>query len=274
MRKVFLFVIFLFFVFPATSLAAISFTVDEIIDNPKELPVEKELEVKVSFSGVSEEKQYYLFLVFRKPESGAYNFGFTQNNDDDWIKYGDEFDNFYKIEIKESSWSGILKVKPDYEANGFKGEGEYQVRAGRYVSGNSATWTESEDLRIFLKAPPTPTLTPTPTPEPTETPQPTDVPTPQPPSSTPVPTSTPRPTSTPKPTVTPKLSPTPTLSEYNLLASESAEEVLGIDISQAATESSVNQEKKKKFNFWPFVFIIPGLGMICFSVLLLRKQKI
>ena len=78
MRKVFLFVIFLFFVFPATSLAAISFTVDEIIDNPKELPVEKELEVKVSFSGVSGEKQYYLFLVFRKPESGAYNFGFTQ----------------------------------------------------------------------------------------------------------------------------------------------------------------------------------------------------
>jgi len=175
--------IFLFSIFPTTSLAAMSFTVDEIIDHPSELPVGGELEVRVSFGSVSGEKQYYLFLSFRKPESGAYNFGFTQNNDGDWIRYGEEFDNFYKIEIKESSWSGILKAKPDYEAKGFKGEGEYQIRAGRYVSSNNPTWIDSQDLRIFLKAP---TPTPTPTPEPEEENEEESV------SATPTPTPTPK----------------------------------------------------------------------------------
>jgi len=100
--------------------------------------------------------------------------------------------------------------------------------------------------------------------------------------ATPTLTSAPTPTSTPKPTPTPKLSPIPTLSN-DLLASEGAEEILGaqtasdglgIDLNQSASESSENQESKKKFNFWPLVFIVPGLGMISFSVLLLRKQKI
>ncbi len=114
---------------------------------------------------------------------------------------------------------------------------------------------------------PSPTPIPTPTSEPTETPQPTDVPTPQPPSSTPVPISTPKLTSTPKPT--PSLSPTPTLTEV--------EEVLGTESAESALDENSTPEgkiKKGKFSFWPFVFIIPGLGMISFSVLLLRKQKI
>jgi len=247
--------VFLFFVFPTISLAAMSFTVDEIVGNPKELPVGEELKVKVSFSGVSGEKQYYLFLAFRKPESGAYNFGFTQNNDGDWIKYGDSFDNFYKIEIKESSWSGILKVRSDYEAKGFKDEGEYQIRAGRYVSSDNASWTENQDLRIVLKAPtltPTPTLILTPTPEPINNPTPT----PKPPTSTP----------TPKQTVTPSLTPKPT----SKTASESGE-VLGEEVATLsafypyeATEGAGENEatSSAKNKLWPKVFLVVGLLLV------------
>ena len=245
--------IFLFSVFPTTSLAAMSFTVDEIIGHPSELPAGGELEARISFRNVSREKQYYLFLAFRKPESGAYNFGFTQNNDSDWIKYGDEFDDFYKIEIKESSWSGILKVKPDYEANGFKGEGEYQIRGGRYVNSNSATWTNSQDLRIFLRAP---ALTPTPTPEPEEESEEEST------SATPTSTSTPIPISTPTKKPTPTKTPTPTPTPSGEILGEEATpeaELISFDLSQESTPSSFNFQ-----NFLPFIFI--GLGSLLLAV--------
>lgn len=238
--------IFLFSIFPKTSLAAMSFTVDEIISHPSELPVGGQLEVRVSFGSVSGEKQYYLFLSFRKPESGAYNFGFTQNNDGDWIKYGDGFDNFYKIEIKESSWSGILKAKPDYEANGFKGEGEYQIRAGRYVSSSNATWTDSQDLRIFLKAP---ASTPTPTSEPDEKSEEESA------SATPTPTSIPTSNPTPK--------------AIKVIGATLSGEVLGeestpggIYLLESSPSSEASSEGRKNNRVLPLVFL--GTGLIFF----------
>lgn len=205
------------------------------------------------------------FRVSLQKESGGSYYGYVLNNNGDWAKIqilDGDCTAYYKV-IDTSITSLLLKYRigDDTEIS----NGNYYLKAHRFTK-TCTSYTEATNFLSLEVSLPTPTPTPsrTSTPEPTETPQPTNTPTPQPPSSTPVPTSTPRPTSTPKLTPSPSLTPTPT----------EAEEVLGIDISQAATESSVSQEKKKKFSFWPFVFIIPGLGMISFSVLLLRKQKI
>lgn len=123
---------------------------------------------------------------------------------------------------------------------------------------------------------PTPIPSNTPTPDPTDIPQPTD---------TPTPTQTPTPTLSP--TATPTLKPTlvPTMFKTELDGSGSAnfEQVLGTqnsdsqgyDISLEGSTGSAEglQTNKKKINFWPFLFIIPGAGMIAFSLLILAKQK-
>ncbi len=101
------------------------------------------------------------------------------------------------------------------------------------------------------------------------------------PTSTPTPTATltPSPTSTIKPTLVPTMFKT----ELDGSGSANFEQVLGTqnsdsqgyDISLEGSTGSAEglQTNKKKINFWPLLFIIPGAGMVCFSLLVLAKQK-
>lgn len=92
-------------------------------------------------------------------------------------------------------------------------------------------------------------------------------------TSAPVPTSTPLPSSTPKLTITPK----PTLVNSILLASASAEEVLGTDSSKQPIDENLsnvsNAEAKSNFDILPILFIAPGTLMIGFAIFMFLKSK-
>jgi len=143
-------------------LAAIEFKIDGIENNPSEMNYDQSIEVLYSFSGVSFPKTYYLAGAFQK-EAGSNYFGYTWNNN--WYKYGDEFTNFYKIEIKESSISGKLKIKPDVDSSGFKGRGDYQLKLFRYCSSqNSCGDTNFIGIKIVAPPSPSPEASPSPSP--------------------------------------------------------------------------------------------------------------
>jgi len=270
MRKFFFFAIFLSLFSPQKAQAAFSFN---IASSSATVITSGSQDVEVGLNVLDLPSESYFRVSLQKEGGGSY-YGYVLNSNGDWAKIqilDGDCTAYYKV--TDTSITSLLlkyRIGDDTEIP----NGNYYLKAHRFTK--ACSYTEATNFLSLEVSLPTPTPTPsaTPTPEPTETPQPTDVPTPQPPSSTPVPTSTPRPTSTPKPTVTPKLSPTPSLSEYDLLASESAEEVLGTESVLNENSTPEGKIKKGKFSFWPFVFIIPGLGMICFSVLLLRKQKI
>ncbi|OGD61776.1 hypothetical protein A3I57_00440 [Candidatus Beckwithbacteria bacterium RIFCSPLOWO2_02_FULL_47_23] len=133
-------------------LAAIEFKIDGIENNPSEINYDQSIEVLYSFSGVSFPKTYYLAGAFQK-EAGSNYFGYTWNNN--WYKYGDEFTNFYKIEIKESSISGKLKIKPDVDSSGFKGRGDYQLKLFRYCNSQNSCG-DTNFIGIKIVAPPSP----------------------------------------------------------------------------------------------------------------------
>ncbi len=142
--------------------AAIEFKIDGIENNPSEISYDQSIEVLYSFSGVSFPKTYYLAGAFQK-EAGSNYFGYTWNNN--WYKYGDEYTNFYKIEIKESSISGKLKLKPDVDSSGFKGSGEYQLKLLRYCSSqNSCGDTNFVGIKIIAPPSPSPGTNPSPSP--------------------------------------------------------------------------------------------------------------
>lgn len=162
------------------------------------------LDVSISCSSCSDS---YLRGVFF--ETGDNYFGFTQNNNQEWIGTSSDRTKYYKVakeEIKDNLWSGKLKVKVETENSYYKGTGNYSIKVGRYTSsaGSSATWSDSSHINISGPSP-TPTSTPTPTftPTPTATPTPTKTP-------TPTLTKTPTPTHTSTATSTVTDSPSPT----------------------------------------------------------------
>lgn len=197
---------------PKLTLAAMEFKLDGIENNPSEINYDQSIDVLYSFNNVIPIKIYYLAGVFQQ-SAGSYYFGYTWNNN--WYKYGDDYTNFYKLEITESSVSGKLKIKPDVEANGFNGTGEYQFKIGRYSeSGKSLSWSDNNgSIMINYESPPSP--------EPATSPSPTPIPIPSPaPSLSP----SVKPSLKPTPQLTP--SPDSTDSGLMVLATESGE-VLG-----------------------------------------------
>ncbi|MFH2061703.1 MAG: hypothetical protein ABIJ43_01830 [Candidatus Beckwithbacteria bacterium] len=144
------------------------FEITGIEGSPSEIKYDQEIEVLYSFTDVIPTKTYYLQGVFQK-NSGDYYFGYTWN--DGWYKYGDDFTNYYKLEITESSASGKLKVKPDIDSSGFSGTGDYKLKLNRFCSSKS-TCGNTNTVSIKIVAPPSPSPSPSPTPTPTPTPTP------------------------------------------------------------------------------------------------------
>lgn len=229
------------FLWAKTAQAAMEFKIDGIENNPAEINYDQSVEVLFSFTGVSPVKTYYLVGAWQK-EAGSNYFGYTWN--DNWYKYGDDFANFYKVEITESSFSGKLKIKPDIDSTGFKGTGDYQFKIFRHcTSQNSCGDTNFVSLKII--APPSPSPSPTPTPSPS-------------PSSTPKASPSP----TPTPTPSPKASPTPEPSdepETEEAGTESGEietngEVLG--------ENTASESGKGRANWLAITMVTAGLGLL------------
>lgn len=179
---------------------AMEFKIDGIENNPSEINYDQSIEILYSFANVVPTKIYYLAGVFQK-EAGSNYFGFTENNN--WYKYGDEYTNLYKVEIKESSFSGKLKIKPDIDSSGFKGTGDYLIKIFRYTSQSSYSPTEAVSIKII--APPSPSPSPAVSPSASPNPSPSPSPSPSPQASkSPSPKPSPSPSFSPEESIIPE----------------------------------------------------------------------
>ena len=132
------FLISLFFFFASSCFAAIELQIDGIKDNLTEINYDQEIQINTSLTGVSGKKEYYLEALFTFSSGGPRYFGSTLGSDGNWYSYGENYNNFLKIETNEDGdWSGILKAKPNKDAEGFKGTGEYILKLTRYVTTNN-----------------------------------------------------------------------------------------------------------------------------------------
>jgi len=158
---------------------------------------EVDADVFLSCDGCSDS---YLRGVFYP--NGTNYFGFTQNNQGQWIGTSNDKTQYFKVgenDLFEGSWSGKLKVKPDPADSAYSGPGNYVFKVGRYTGGGSATWSNEVSLAISgPTATQAPTKTPTPAPQATNTLTPTII-------------HSPTKKSTPTKTPTPKISLTPTI---------------------------------------------------------------
>lgn len=235
--------ILIFLLHPFSVFAAMSVSVANV---PTSVDQASELTVDVSFSCSNCTSDSYFRSVFYP--GGTSYFGYTQNNQGDWINAsGSSCTQYFKVastDLVESSWSGKLKVKLDTASSYYSGPGEYLFKVGRYSAGcGSATW--STETTIAVTGPtPTPTSTPTPTPTPTKTPTPT-------------------PTKTPTPSPTPMKIPTPTPSSTIEPSIEPTAIILG-----------AAEEKGEGLPFKPLIisFLLVAMGLAILSLLLLWKK--
>jgi len=254
-------VIFILF-FPFFSIIAattVSFSnVPKTIDQSQDF----EIDVTLFCSGCTSDS----YLRGRFYPSGTSYFGYTQNNSGSWINAsGGNCTEYFKIastDLKEGSWTGKLKIKPDISSQYYASPGDYLFKIGRYTGSCSTTW--STDTTISITGPTnTPTSTVTPTNIPTSTP-----------TNTPTATSKPTNTITPKPTEKETATPTQNTVEANKLSDKSNEmkDVLGAKDEHAAT-SSITMERagSQKVFIITFLFISIGCAVLS-AAIALRKQ--
>ncbi len=180
-----------FLSFNTTVYAAIELTFENI---PETLESSKEMPIDVTLSGVHEDASYYLRCAFFKKDSNNY-FGYTKNNENIWHNTVSEYEQFYTI---VGNTTQAVSCKIDKDDSGYKGEGEYFFKLGRYTQGGSLSWSDQiETIDIFEAPTPTPSLTPTPTP-----------------------TTTPISQNSPTPTLVPTLTPSNYIDPHNIELSE------------------------------------------------------
>ena len=252
-------VIFLFAFLPQT-LAAMSL---DMILSSNNINYDQEFDVDVILNGAPKNTIYYLQIALTQPENPAY-FGFTQKNDGTWHKYGETFDNFFKIAInEEGSWSGKMKGKPDSENKDFKGSGNYILKIGRFTSSGASHYWSTNNPTVYIQAP---SSTPTPSSNPTAT-------------STPKFSNTPNPSSTSKPQNSPTPTPKPTITASNkqskegeIMITEVTESgsVLGESNTQSTDEGKIS---KRSGISVPILAVLLSGGAICISVAVFLSIK-
>lgn len=260
--------IFCFLIFPYT-ISASSLTISGL---PNNINHDQEVEVELSFecSGCGDS---YIRGVFYP--NGTNYFGYTQNNSGSWI--GTETDrllyfSILKNELIESTWSGKIKVKPDYEDIAFIGTGEYFFKLGRYTSSNDSSADWSNELTVKIIGPTaTPIQTATATPNPTVTSTPTKTST-----ATPTITATPK----PQPTKTPTAKPTPTEdateNEEEIVDSNESNDVgleINNNINTKSPESMVLGANDNNNSYIALIFIICGILFLGYGGYLLYNNN-
>lgn len=215
---------------PVTSLANSSsiFTISNV---PSKINYDQPFTVKVTLSiPTNPNTEYYLKGAFKHTNSTRY-LGFTKK-DSDWIEYGDDYSDQYKITTDSSgNWTGDLEAKPDTFDNDYKGPGDYIFKIGRLTSsGYGPTWSNETTIKIEGGNDPTPTPTLKPSLSPTaySTPQ----------AKSPAPSST--------------LKPTPRTSS-----------IAGVATSFPSPSIEVKNQKHINLSFWiGSAFVFAGAGTI------------
>lgn len=243
-----------FFVRPAD--AAMSLSVANI---PAGVDQDQEFSADVSFLCSSCTSDSFLRGVFYP--SGTSYFGFTKDAGGTWINApGGSCTQYFKIaagDIKEGSWSGVMRFKADSASSFYQGPGDYLFKVGRYTSScGSPMWSSETTITVTG-----PTATPTPAPAPTNTPTPTPAPAP---TNTPTPT----PVRTPTPTMksTPTSVPTPTV-----IASVSA--VLGVSVPPATPTVLAERDTKPPVKPVVISLLLVGIGCGILSVVFVWKKR-
>lgn len=222
---VFLFCLILgvyFFSFPHQIFAARNLTISS---NKTSIFGDEELTINASYSGFIDGETIYIKGSFYQEGNTNY-FGFTKK-EETLIKSGDTIIDQRLVKIGE--WDKNLIIKSDFTDGGYKGEGEYKLKAGFYYTtsgGNlsSVNWSTNNLVITISEPDPTPTSTPTNTPVQTLT-------------------STPKPTNTPTPTVKSSISPTKILTSINKESSSTA--ILGESTGKNNLTPTVKTEKTK-----------------------------
>lgn len=151
---------FIFLYIPNSVYAAFDFaTSSQTIADTEELTISVTLDLSSSTGG----NTYFLRGAFFEEGTTKY-FGYTIDNQQS--PYNGPYSacqNLYQVTVDESGdWSGDFKVKADPESSYFKGSGEYLFKVGRYTSGCSLSWADSDPVKISI----TQTVFPDPTPTP------------------------------------------------------------------------------------------------------------
>ncbi len=131
---------------PASSNSASVFTISNI---PSQINSDQSFTVSINLSMPNNQNiDYYLKGAFKKDDGTRY-LGLTKK-DSEWIEYGDEYLDQYKITTDSSgNWSGSIEVKPDTLDNDYKGSGDYIFKVGRYTSaGSGPTWSNETTIKI------------------------------------------------------------------------------------------------------------------------------
>ena len=191
-------------------------------------------------ASLSSSSNYYLQGLLRSQSSSKY-FGETQNTRGDWVDYVSSpekeyiVSNFYLTEIKDSTWSGQLRVRFKLDDPNYLGPGVYDFKLRRFTGNSTSSAGESNTIQLNLTVP---QPTPTPSPSPTSTPTPTPPATPNP---SPSPTPTPTPTKTPAPSVAVISSP-----QIGTVAGESTEiDLTGFGISPTPASTSLPEDSRQ-----------------------------
>ena len=165
--------------------------------------------------------------------------GLTKNGSD-WIEYGDDYNDQYKITTDASgTWSGNLEVKPDKNDNDFKGTGNYIFKVGRYTQGGSGpAW--SNEITVKINNLDNPSRGNSPTPQATKEVSPS-----------------PSVFKSPSPRPTPSLKPTPKIASVaGAKASSSASDIKGTKVEVKS------QKQSNPLIGLGVLFIIAGAGLI------------
>lgn len=260
--------------------------------------------ISLSISGVEKKDDYYIVNITASglsSTSGCFvqgmftatpssYFGYTWSSKGEWLKYDSSPDQEFVIanfvELKDDEPQNIL-VKPDSEASGYKGPGDYLLKIRRFISNGNSSSHYSNIIQLPLTEPiPTEVITETPTETITQTPTTlaTNTPTPTPsPTKTPTTTPTKAPTSTPTkaptkiPTKTPTLtnSPTRTLTSTTsaVLGESTASATLSAlfhEIAPTPTpEMKIIKQNNNKTPFFVGILLAIGSG----SLLYFRHRK-
>jgi hypothetical protein len=181
--------------------------------------------------------------------SGSSYFGYTQTNSGVWVNApGGSCTEYFKIapsDLKEGSWSGKLKFKPDSANAFYTSQGEYLFKIGRYTA-SCGTPTWSTETTIAITGP-----TNTPSPTPTSTPANT-------PTHTTVPTNTVAPTKSPNPTVSPTVKPSITSA-----STTTSEAMVSPTIDPSPTDAVLGISDPPPSTNKPYIIALLFISMGC-----------
>lgn len=135
------------------------------------ISTETEFPVTTTLTHLTPNTPFYLKAAFYKTGSTNY-FGQTKVGST-WVKNGQTYkDQLMVTTDSQGDWTGTVLIQADSDDSGFTGNGEYQLKIGRYsATGSGPTWSNSVSLQLTAQ----PKSSPSPTPKTSSTPSPSPI---------------------------------------------------------------------------------------------------